>query len=142
MVVALLTLLGVPIWLTLGWLAGALWHRHDIKNLPGLFKAKVKLVEGTYRFLDENYSRIAAQGIWAHDVLIMEKGLFLARNLHFAIDDGIQPPQLADNEQVKGLGDNPVTMQFLLDNGAIIEVAAPSEMSKAVNGPFFSNTTE
>jgi hypothetical protein len=72
----------------------------------------------------------------------MEKGLFLARNLHFAIDDGIQPPQPADNEQVKGLGDNPVTMQFLLDNAVIIEVAVPGEVSDVAKGPFFSDISE
>jgi hypothetical protein len=141
MVVALLTLLGVPIWLTLGWLASALWHRRDIqKNFPDLIKMKVRLIEGSYRHIDGNYSRIAALAIWAHDILIIEKGLFLARNLHFAIADGIQPPQPADPKQVKGLGDKPVTMQFLLDNGAIIEVAAPGEILTLAQGPFFPDS--
>lgn len=143
MVVALLTLLGVPIWLTLGWLAGALWHRRDIqKNFPDLIKMKVRLVEGSYRHIDGNYSRIAALAIWAHDIMIIEKGLFLARNLHFPVVDGIQPPQPTDPKQVKGLGDKPVTMQFLLDNGAIIEVAAPGEVLALAQGPFFSNIAE
>jgi len=38
MLVAILSLLGVPLWLTLGWLAAALWHRREIKKLPGMFK--------------------------------------------------------------------------------------------------------
>ena len=101
---------------------------------------KVRLVEGSYRHIDGNYSRIEAQAIWAHDSLIIEKGLFLARNLHFTVAGGIQPPQPADPKQVKGLGDKPVTMQFLLDNGAIIEVAAPGEISALAQGPFFSDS--
>jgi hypothetical protein len=42
MVVALLTLLGVPIWLTLGWLAGALWHRVKRLRLPGDRSSQMK----------------------------------------------------------------------------------------------------
>ena len=102
---------------------------------------KVRLLEGAYRHIDGNYSPIAAQAIWAHDnILIIEKGLFLARNLHFTVAGGIQPPQPADPKQVKGLGDKLVTMKFLLDNGAIIEVAAPGEMSALAQGPFFSDS--
>ena len=143
MLVALLTLLGVPIWLTLGWLASALWHRNDIKkDFPDLIKMKVRVVQGTYRHIDDNYSRIAALAIWAHDILIIEKGLFLERNLHFPVADGIQPPQPADPKQVKGLGDKPVTMQFLLDNGAILEVAVPCETLTLAQGPFFSDISK
>jgi len=140
---ALLALLGVPLWLILGWLAGALWHRRDIqKNLPDVFKMKARVVEGSYRHLDGNYSRIAALAIWAHDILIIEKGLLLARNLHFAVADDIQTPQPADPKQVKGLGDKPVTMQFRLDDGTIIEIALSSEMATLAQGPFFVNLSE
>jgi hypothetical protein len=138
---AILALLGVPLWLILGWLAAGLWHRHDVeKNLPGLFKMKVRVLEGTYRHLDGNYSRTAAIAIWAHDILIIEKGLLLGRNLHFPVDEGLQPPQSADPKQVKGrLGDKPVTMQFQLDDSTIIEVAAAGEDSTLAQGPFFTD---
>jgi hypothetical protein len=140
-IIAILALLGVPLWLILGWLGAALWHRHDVeKNLPGLFKMKVRVVEGSYRHLDGNFSRIASIAIWAHDILIIEKGLLLGRNMHFAIADGLQPPQPADPKQVKRLGDSPVTMQFRLDDGTVIEVAASSKESTLAQGPFFSNT--
>jgi hypothetical protein len=33
-------------------------------------------------------------------------------------------------------------MQFLLDNGAIIEVAAPGEILTLAQGPFFSDISE
>ena len=67
---------------------------------------------------------------------------FLARNLHFPIVDGVQSPQTADPQVVKGLGLTPVTMQFRLDNGSIIEVAAPGKMSALAQGPFFSDSSE
>ena len=140
---AILALLGVPLWLILGWLAAGIWHRRDLeKNLPGLFKLKVRVTEGEYRHLDGNFSRIAALGIWAHDILIIEKGLLMGRNLHFAIAEDIQPPQPADPEQVKGLGDQPVTMQFRLDNGTTIEIAAAGEEIAIAQGPFFADSNE
>ena len=46
MLVAIGALLGIPLWILIGWLAGALWHRHEIKGLPGQFKANVCLVSG------------------------------------------------------------------------------------------------
>jgi len=139
-----LAALGVPLWLVLGWLAAGLWHRHDVeKNLPGLFKMKARVVEGTYRHLDGNFSRTAAIAIWAHDILIIEKGLLLARNLHFAVTEGVQPPQPADTKQVKGrLGDKPVTMQFRLDDDTIIEITAAGETVKLAQGSFFADSNE
>jgi hypothetical protein len=136
MVVAILSLLGVPLWLTLGWLAAAIWHRHEVKQLPGVFKLKVRIVEGEYRHIDGNFSRTGLYGLWAHDVLIVEKGLFLGRNLHFPVSDRIQEAQPADPDQVKRLGENPTTFQFLLDNRAIIEVAAAKEDEERAMGPF------
>ena len=141
--IVLLGMLGVPLWLLFGWLAAGIWHRHNLKqSLPNLFKMKVRVVEGTYRHIDEKFSRTDALAIWAHDVLILEKGLLLGRNLHFTVTDGIQPPQAADPKQVKHLGDNPVTMQFRLDNGAIIEIAASGENVELASGSFFLKSTE
>ena len=139
-----LAALGVPLWLLLGWFAGGLWHRHDLQqNLPDLFKMKARVVEGTYRHLDGNFSRTAAQAIWVHNVMILEKGLLLGRNLHFAVTEGVQPPQPVDPKQVKkGLGDKPVTLQFRLDDGTIIEIAAAGETTTLARGPFFADSSE
>ena len=139
-----LAALGVPLWLILGWLASGVWHRHDVqKNLSDVFRMKARVVEGTYRHLDGNFSRTAALAIWAHDILIIEKGLLLARNLHFPVTEGLQPPQPVDPKQVKkGLGDQPVTMQFKLDDGTIIEIAAAGETTVLAQGPFFADSLE
>ena len=111
MIIALLGLLGVPLWLLLGWVAVGIWHWHDLKqSLPGLFKMKIRLLERSYRHIDGKFSRTDALAIWAHGVLILEKGLLLARNIHFAVTEGVQSPQPADPDQVKHLGDNPGLM--------------------------------
>ncbi len=139
MLVAIGALLGIPLWILLGWMAGGLWHRHEIKGLPGQFKAKVRLVSGNYRHTSKNFPRMAGNAIWAHDVLILEKGLLIPRTLHFEITDAVQPAQPADSEQVKGLGDSPITMQFRLDEGAVIEVAAPGEETEFAQEPFLTD---
>jgi len=136
---AILALLGVPLWLILGWLAAGVWHRHDVqKNITDVFKLKVRVVDGSYRHLDSKFSRSAELGIWAHDIMILEKGLLLGRNLHFSVTECVQPPQPADPKQVKRLGDKPVTMQFRLDDGTIIEIVASGDDEELARGPFFS----
>jgi hypothetical protein len=141
MLVAIGALLGVPVWILLGWLAGGLWHRHEVNKLPHLFKTKVRMISGTYRHTDDSFPHMVGHAIWAHDVLILEKGLLIPRTIHFKADDGLQPPQPADPDQVKRLGDKPVTMQFRLDGGQIIEIAAEGDDVEDARGPFFANST-
>lgn len=43
---------------------------------------------------------------------------------------------------MKGLGDNPITVQFRLDNDAVIEVAAEGEGGNFAQGPFFTKSSE
>ena len=136
MLVAIGALLGVPVWILLGWLAGGLWHRHEIKNLPGLFKTKVRMVSGTYRHTGNSFPRMAGNAIWAHDILIYEKGLLIPRTMHYEIKDAVQPAQPADPDKIKGLGDSPITMQFRLDEGAVIEVVARGEDKESAQEPF------
>lgn len=114
MLVAIGALLGIPLWILLGWLAAGLWHRHEIKQLPGLFKTKVRLVSGTYRHTSENFPRLTGRAIWAHDVLILEKGLLIPRTLHYEVAEAITPPQPADPDQVKGLGDTPLLVDLVV----------------------------
>lgn len=139
MLVAIGALLGVPLWILLGWLAGGVWHRHEIKELPGLFKTKVRAISGDYRHTGKDFPRMAGNAIWAHDVLIFEKGLLIPRTLHYEITEAVQPPQPADPEQVKGLGDSPITMQFRLDDDTVIEVAARGEESESAKEPFLTD---
>jgi len=138
MLVAIGALLGIPLWILLGWMVAGVWHRHETKSLPGIFKTKVRLVSGEYRHIDQNFPRTAEQAFWVHDVLILEKGLLIPRTLSFGIADRVQPTRQADPEQVKGLGDAPVWLQVRLDNGAVLEIAAQREKAELASGPFFS----
>ena len=142
MIIAILALLGVPLWLVLGWLAAGIWHRRQVKQLPGAFEFKVRMVSGTYRNVDDSLKGRPGMALSAHDIIIVEKGLLIPRNLHFRVADGVQPPQPADPDQVKLLGDSPVTMQFRLDDGEVIKVAAPGDQAELARGPFFTDAVQ
>ena len=79
---------------------------------------------------------MAGNAIWAHDILIYEKGLLIPRTMHYEIKDAVQPAQPADPDKIKGLGDSPITMQFRLDEGAVIEVVARGEDKESAQEPF------
>jgi hypothetical protein len=115
MIWALLAALGVPLWLVAGMLLIVLWTRRRITHGPGVFKARVKTEEGSLPGLKEKWSAVHA--VWAHDVLLLFKGLSRARVQPLpvtAIVQGPQPPA----SQVKGLGEAPRAMRLRLDNGA------------------------
>jgi hypothetical protein len=62
MLIRVLAVLGVHLWLLLGWLAGALWHRMEINQLPDLVRAKVPVASGTYRLRISPSRRIRSDG--------------------------------------------------------------------------------
>ena len=83
MIIAILSLLGVPWWLLIGWLAAGAWHRHENKQLPGVFDFKVRMVSGSYRHVDDSLKGRPGMAFWAHDVIICEKGFLIPRNPPF-----------------------------------------------------------
>jgi hypothetical protein len=139
---AIAFLVGVPLWLVLGWEAAALWRQYQIRQMIGAFKTKIRIVSGTHKHVGSSFPFRPEHALWEHDVLFMEKGFLLRRLLHFAVTESVQPPQPADPKQVRWLGDAPVTLQFRLDDGTVIEIAVPGEMSAKAQGPFFSSTSQ
>lgn len=73
MIWALLAILGVPIWLIVGALAGALLSRRRFKAQPGVFRLKEREVD------NEKWPRRTAYGRMVHDVLVLNKGLAMVR---------------------------------------------------------------
>ena len=142
MIIAILGLLGVPLWLLLGWLAAGIWHRHQIKELPGLFNVKVRLISGSHQHLNDNFPRSTGHAMWAHDVLIMEKGMLIPRTIHFEVADSVGQPSPVNSDKVKHVSDDWVTMQFSLDDGTVIELAVPDDAAEAAQGPFFAGPNQ
>lgn len=131
----LLATLGVPIWLIVGALAGALLSRRAFKNAPGVFRAKLRVTRGAARGLKPNWARMPAYAAWVHDVLIVQEGLALIRSKALPVSSAADI-KVMSQEAVKGLGDMPSVLTLLLDNGATVELAAPAEASELMVGPF------
>ena len=136
MVWALLAILGVPLWLVVGGLAASLWSRKKFKETPGVFPAKVRLESGAFDGIGDKWPRMPAYALWVHDVLLLHKGPALVRTLPLPVSasDGIVQP--AESEQIKWLGDDPIVLALKLDNGAVVQLAAPNEARERAVGPF------
>jgi hypothetical protein len=141
MIWALLAILGVPLWLVVGALAASLWSRRKFRNTPGVFRAKVRLNSGSFDGLGESWPPMPAYARWVHDVLLVNKGLALVRTQPLPIAAAEGRIEEADPEEIKRMGDHPILLQFRLDNGATIQLAAPGEALSLAYGPFDARFT-
>lgn len=123
-----LAALGVPIWLVIGALGGAVISRRTFRNQSGVFACKVRTEPGT-----SDWPRAKTYGRWVHDVLIVHRGLALVRHTAFGAV-GVTGPVVGVS--AKGLGDDPVALSIHLDDGSTIEVAAPDAEQNLLAGPF------
>ena len=80
MIWALLAVLGVPIWLIVGILGGAIWNRRTFQHRPGVFKMAKRDVGATgWKRKSVSHARCIS------NVLVTNGGLG-ARELEFAIE--------------------------------------------------------
>lgn len=121
MIWAILALLGIPLWLVVGLLLGALLTRRRVTRAPGVFKAKLKLDSGSIPGLKETWR--GAHAVWVHDVLLLFKGFARTRAQPLPVAKVEQLPQPMAAGEVKGLGDRPQAMRLRLDNGAVVTLA-------------------
>jgi hypothetical protein len=73
MIWALLAILGVPIWLVVGGLVGALLLRRRNRSRPGVVRMKLRPVDA------DRWPRRASYGRVVRDVLVLHTGLALLR---------------------------------------------------------------
>jgi hypothetical protein len=73
----LLAMFGVPLWLVVGTLGGALWSRRTFRRAPGVFPCKVRIISGPED--SGKWPRATAYARWVHDVLPVHAGLALVR---------------------------------------------------------------
>ena len=126
MVLALLAILGVPIWLLLGMLGGALWNRHRFKQLPGVFRLKYREASS------DKWPRQATYGRWVHDVLLINKGIGLVPTTAVGVQ-GLA--ETAMSETGKGF-EQAAIFTFTLDDDTAVQVAVSSDVTELAQGPF------
>ena len=136
MVWILLAALGVPIWLVVGALGGALLSRRRFRRAPGVFPCKVRPGSGSGSDDPGRWPRTAAYARWVHDVLLVHAGLALVRNRAMPVAglDG----DISTLPEVRVKRDAAVSIRARLDDGSVVEVAAPGSMREALVGPFLA----
>lgn len=130
MIWILLAALGVPIWLVVGLLLGALWSRRRFRGAPGVFACKVRPLADDGG--SEGWPRTTSYARWVHDVLLVHGGVALVRNQALPVRSVEGPVAPALSAKVKG--GEPVSVRFRLDDDSVVEVAAVAPA--LLTGPF------
>ncbi len=111
-----------------------LWRRRRIKSAPGIFRCRLRSSSWGLESLPQRWSRRSAYASWVHDVLVVYRGVALSRVLllacRFAEDLEDAPANL------RHLGPYPLLLRLRLDDGAIVEVAAPRRECSELVGPY------
>lgn len=134
MIWIVLAALGVPIWLVVGALAGALWSRSKFRHGTEVFACKVRIVSAPED--SGKWPRATTYARWVHDVLLVHAGLALVRVRVLPVADVDAPITSCPGVKLKG-GD-PVSIRLRLDDGSLAEVATPAHAKHMLVGPFLA----
>lgn len=123
MIWALLALLGVPIWLIIGALGGAVWNRRNFRSQPGVFPIAIRAAG------QDSWPRAVSYGRLVRDILVVNRGLALVRTeLHPIIDvrelDGPFPEKKIAGATGRLLG---------IEGDDDLEVAIPSAVGEQLD---------
>ena len=120
MIWALLALIGVPVWLIVIALAGALASRRRFRSQPGVFLLFLRPHDTT------DWPRRPSYGRYIRDVLIVNRGIALMRT---SIHTVVQADPLDVGEAPKGLVD-PVAWTLRLEAGEVVDIAVSGSDSR------------
>ena len=116
MIWALLALVGVPIWLILGALSGAIVSRRRFKAQPHVFALLIR-EHGA-----DGWPRLVSYGRYVHDVLLVNSGLALVRTSVHAVER-LDPLEL---DGPAGKLKEPRGWTVTLDDGGRYDIAVSS----------------
>ena len=136
MIWVLLAALGVPLCIVAGVLMGALWSRRRFQRGPGAFAAKLRLASGEVDGLKQTWPRRPVVARWAHDVLVIHRGLALVRTDLLGVSRAVGSIGAADAKPLRHLGADPCTLTLVLDSGASVQLAASANHRGTMVGPF------
>lgn len=140
---ASLTLMLVPLCLLLGALAAAGWARLHFARTGPTFPCKLRwpdLLWPAHLPYDAapTWPRRKVWGRWAHDVLLIQRGILCPRTVVLPACFPDQAIRNTTKLELGGLGANPVVFPVRLDDGRVVEVAAREADISALAGPFLA----
>jgi len=147
-----LTLAGAAAMVTMvgtGWLV-----RRRFRRLEGSFRCRLRRTDDGVLMLSRwrlrrilwswfgDWARawpgVNAWGVWAHDVLLVHRGLWRPRIAVFRVRFPDGPMMLMSDVEVTGLGPNPMVFPLRCDDEKQLEVAAAEEDRTLLAGPFLA----
>jgi hypothetical protein len=108
----------------------ALWARRRLRRSPGVFRCRLRVV-GPLGSGAWGRSRRTAR--WVHDVLLVHRGPTLRRCEVLAVA-GVTGPTVGID--VRRLGERPVGLRLLLDDGRLYDLAVRNADNVVAAGPF------
>jgi hypothetical protein len=136
MIWILLAALGIPLWMIVGLLIGAGLSRRAFKRAPGVFPAKLQAGSVDVEHVKRKWPRRACYVRWVHDVILVQRGIALARTDALPIARAKGSVDLLDSDAIRGLGAHPLVVTMVLDDGTEVQLAAPAEFRDTMVGPF------
>jgi hypothetical protein len=127
--IALLALLGVPLWFCAIALSVLLLRNRSLRKRRGNVPTRIRVVPGK--------RWIRGHGLWVHDVWAF-RGSPAAWNekLVWVTEAHVRAPTDEEREKLRRLGEHPIVATFGFDGGTL-DVAAAEEHRALVLGPFF-----
>jgi hypothetical protein len=129
MILAILALLGVPLWFIAIALFILLWRNRAIRNRHG------NIPVWTYGRRKKRWSR--GHGVWVHDVFAFRGSPATWReSLLWVTAASARPVTAEERKKLHRSDEESVVATFTLDSGETIEFAARSEHSSLLLGPY------
>ena len=128
---AVLAVLGIPLWLIVAALALSYWSRRRFKAGTGVFPCRVRDVPDSGEAVP--WGRETTYGRWVHDVLLLHSGVTLARYEALPVAGVERATTPATDTRFDG---DAISLLLRLDDGQVMEVAGPARIRHLLEGPF------
>lgn len=112
--------------------------RREFGRLPGGFVCRLRLAHGALPGLPRRWKGRSVRAAWAHDVLLVRRGPLRATTRVFHVCSVEGAMREVSPRDVRGLGLEPVLVRLRLDEGDVVEVAAPAPARELLVGPFLA----
>ena len=139
MVIAILIIVGIPLWVIaiLLFLLFKGWSK--VKAIPGSFTCRTRVVSGDLPGFNRSFARYNTIGHWVHEVLILHGGNpFLIKTTPLGIAELLEGPVDLPEGAIKHIK-NPVSIRFRHDTGAVFEVVSTKAQAAGVLGSFLAS---